>query len=285
MWLAPRLSVRQIVALSVAVLALAGGLFGMVAVEPMAQELFSGFGLHSTPPRSTEKVLVILAATGAWTTLLLAAALGYGLWDRERVTFRTILACGILGWLNCPLVLGTSSLASGDPEQIGGAFFGGLCAGIFVGFPLGLLYGVVGMLATRRLRPLLDRPTLTAHVAAQRTVGLTVTAASAFGLVATVLFDLHFTPWLAPTLGVVGVTTTIVAWRRAAALKTLAGAADAPSYARIPLAELDLDPGALLPLDEEVSEHAAHVLVRLRDARGDGAYRAAGTREPIALVD
>ncbi|MEZ4340750.1 MAG: hypothetical protein R3B82_29360, partial [Sandaracinaceae bacterium] len=241
---APRLSIRQIVTLSVVVLALAGGLFGMVAVEPLARELFGGFGFDGPAPDREDDVLVILAATGFWTSILLAAALGYGLWDRERVTRRTVLACGVLGWLNCPIVLGTASITGGEPTAASGAVFGGLCVGIFVAFPLGLLYGVIGMLATRRLRPLLDRPTLTAHVAAERTVGLTVAAASGFGVLATTMFPLHFTAWVTPVLGVVGLAVTFHAWHRAAALRAFARAPDDPSFARVPLADLHLEPGA-----------------------------------------
>ena len=93
------------------------------------------------------------------------------------------------------------------------------------------------------------------------------------------------TTWVAPAVGIAGLAAWLVAWRRAATLRASARAPHDPSFARVPLSELDITPDALLPLDDQVSEEAAHALVRLRSPNGDGAYRTAAHREPIALVD
>lgn len=287
MRLAPRLPVRHVAVLSVLALALAGGLLGPVAIEPLADLDFGGFDddFYQGPSAAVRaaRTRVILGATGLFTTLLLGFGLAIGLSSAAKVELRTVGVCAVLGWLNCPLVLGTHAWVR--DESVEGAVLGGLCGGLCVAAPLGLLYGVVGMLATRKLRPLLDRPTLTAHVAATRTVGLTVLGAALVGFPAAGLLPHPYTLWIPPTLLVIGAAVTVVAWRRGARIRAFARSPDDPAFARVPLAELDLERDALLPLDGDVSPLADHALVHVRGATGEGAYRAGAVREPIALVD
>jgi len=227
--------------------------------------------------------MLILLTTASYTTLLLGAALLLGLRKPTNVGARTFLACSVLGWLNCPLVLSTVALFKG--ESSGAALLGGLCLGIFVAAPLGMLYGGVSLFATRRLRRLRDHPTLTAHLSALATVGFTVLGASLLGAVVVMTDGATLTAWVPPLLASVGLAFALVShfgrWRIRRALFDggIAG------LSRVPLSSLGWTPTDLLPLDEQVTPEADHALITLSRSAGDGAYRAGTQRVPLALVD
>lgn len=284
MQLPTRPSTRRLVGVSVVVLALAGGMLGAVAVEPFAEILsIPTFDASADEPEVVAKARLIQMSTTVWTTLLLGGALLLGLRKTEHVEGRTFLACALLGWLNSPLVLASTEALDGDFDLLG-ALGGGLCLGVFSGLPLGALYGAVALFATRRLRKLIDRPTLTAHLAAQQTVGVTVLVASALGLVVALGLDSR-TVWMPPLLLVTGSVLTGGAFFRAARIRRFAANPKGPSYERVPLSSVGLDRDALLPLDETVSPEASHVLVSITGPKGDGAYREGAERVPLALVD
>jgi len=285
MRLTPRLSVPALVRVSVAALALAGGLLGALAIEPLGPTLFDSFDSFAIgdprPPASAQLVPVIVA-TALITTLLLALALAFGLRHTGRVRVRTVLACLILGWVNAPLVLVVGLLPEGLERSMEGAVLGMMCAGVVIGAPLGLLYGVVATAAAERLRKVLDRPTLASHTVAQRTVGATVMAGSVVGLIIVATGLAPFTSWTAPLLLLIGGALFGDAWFRARRLRRIA--ADDPAYQRIAASDLGIDPASLLPLDDNVPEDAEMVLVHVT-ASEQGAYRAGETRVPIALVE
>lgn len=261
-----RPSVRRLVGLSVVALALAGGALGAVAVE----SVFRGLGS-------------ILAATFVCTTLLFGAALVISLRSSESVYSRTLIASTLLGGLNGPAVLILAGWLGGP--RAGDYLSPAICVGPLVGIPLGALYGAVALVGTRRLRNLLDRPTLTAHLAAQETVGATVFGAALVGLIAALQFETTQTVWLPPILLALGAALAGQAFFREVRVRRFAANPKDPNYERVALSSLGLDRAALLPLDEDVSPNASHVLVSLRAPTGDGAYRAVVERIPLALVD
>lgn len=140
--------------------------------------------------------------------------------------------------------------------------------------------------ATKRLRRLIDRPTLAATTEASFTVGVTVLGSAAFATVIAAARRDTIVPWQLPgALALVGALLTVLASLRARWIRRLRDDPARAGLQRVPLDELGLDAAGLLPLHAGVAPTASHALVRVQAPRRDGAYREAPTRVAVALVD
>ena len=292
MWLDGRAFVRWRVVLAIAALAVAGGVLATVAVEELAFSDTRSFDVELDPAVETQRIEpeARLRAVAVSTTALLAIGLAIGVAWSSWVVVRTLLACTILGWINCAAALTLHALTSGEPGPMGGgalgAFLGGLCFGVFFGAPLGLLYGAVSSFATKRLRRLLDRPTLSSTWDASFTVGVTVLGSAAFAtLIAAARRD-AIVAWYVPcAMALAGALVALIANLRARWLRRLRDDPGRAGLERLALVDLGVEADALLPLHDGVQLGAAHALVRVLAPHGPGAYREARTRVAVALVD
>ncbi len=263
---------RVVVGTSIAVLALAGGLLGMIAVQPMLVDEYRWPALWAG-----------LTAVAVSTTVLLGLGLAFGIARPTAVRGRTVVTCMFLGWLNCPVALVLAEYLEGTPPTDAAWVLVGLLFGAATGAPLGLVYGLVAMIPMQRLRALLDDPTLADQYEALRTVGFTllgpallavfIVEETAFGVIP------HAVPLslVAFALGLIGVGW----WMR----RRLMDERYLATHERVPLDDLGMRPADLIPLHRGVSPSARHALVARLAERGDGGYRSQRARVPIALVD
>lgn len=280
---------------SVWALAVAGGLFGAVAVEA----LFTPFGAA----RFYEAPGPLLALVAVCTTVLLARALQVGLSRRLGVGPRTFWSCAMHGWLNCPVTVGALGVAA---LVVNGSSLGlghvartlfvllstAAVLGFFIALPLGMLYGVGSLFAVKRLRRLLDRPSHDAWARAAWAVGVTLLFGGAFCTVVVLMTQrLHpvvVPAWAPLLLAWVGAGLALHAHLTQLRIDRVLDAAlvdGLAGFVRVPREQIGSEAAQLLPLTQDVSAHPKHVLVRITRGWQGGAYRAAPVRQPWALVD
>lgn len=264
------------IALSVAALALAGGLLSVVAVDAVL-----GVGFPDLHPTHAS------VPTAICTTVLLAFALGLSLLTSSRVVLATMVACGVLGWLNTPASLALFwAIERESTRHLPSLLVFASLIGLATGAPLGLLYGALSSMATRRLRRLIDAPTLTTRLDAQVVVsGLLVLcgalASATWVLTESVQGQGAEVPLLVLAVGLLGLAQSQLRRRR-----LLAWARDPSRHGleRVALDDLGIVRDGLWRLSPDVPFDTEYVLVRREDAAGDGAYRRAAARVPLALV-
>lgn len=282
---------------SVWALAIGGGLFGATFVEA----LFAPFSPYRLARVSAPAPLLALVAV--CTTVLLARALSVGLSHRRGVGPRTFWSCALHGWLNCPVTVGSLGLAillvhggSIGAVHIARSLFVLLSTaavlGFFVALPLGMLFGASSLFAVRRLRRLIDNPSHDAWARAAWAVGVTLLFAGAACTVVVLMTQRHHSvtipAWAPLSLAWVGAGLALHAHlvqQRIDHVLDAARAGTLSGFARVPRAQIGDEAGDLLPLTQDVSPRAGFVLVRTRRGWTGGAYRAAATREPWALID
>jgi hypothetical protein len=276
--------VRLVVGAAIAALALAGGALAVVAVEDLVPGSASTF---DGPLRGI--ALDLMVSVAVTTPLLLALALVIGVARSTRAGLRTFFACAVLGWLNCPASLVVNAVLFDDPIRlpwaIGSALIMGAFVGLFFATPFGMLYGVAHLFATKRLRALLDRPTVSAKNDALFTVAITVLGAASLATLVAALREAPVVPWWAPaTLAGLATLAAVYAVLRGRWIRSLVRDPARGAFERVSLEELGIDGAWLLPLHAAVSVGATHALLRKLPA-GEGAYRRSAPRVPIALVD
>lgn len=290
-WARPR--IRLVVGSAIVALALAGGALATIGVEELVYGLNEPFGFDEEGQPTAEELhrgsVPYLVCVAISTPVLLTLALCLGVLRTSWVGTRTSAACAVLGWLNCPasLVLHAFLFSNGEPwSSAAGALFTGLIFGLVFATPFGVLYGAVSIFATKRLRSLLDRPTLSAKIDALTTVAITVLGAATFATLIAAARREPIVPWQAPALlAAVAALSLSLALLRARWLQKLMHDPARAGLHRVSLDELGVDPAALLPLHPGVAPTASHALVRVLPASGDGAYRQAPARVAVALVD
>lgn len=273
---------------SVAALALAGGALAVVGVAPLAYDVLRPLSFtvdDSVPPPSSTELAAMLLGVALSTVTLLSVALGLSLRAKRWVAFKTVLWCMLFGWLNAATSLALGNLFRGHFDEILPGVVLGLFMGIFFATPFGLLYGLVAAVATHNLRALIDRPSLTSRLDAQRLVSLVVLGAAGFALVVRLGGYGVRVPVALPAavfgLGAIGLAQALV---RRYLLTRLARAPHEHGYERVALADLGIDHTGLWPLHPGVPADATHALVE-RESAGEGAYRGAAPRVPLALVE
>lgn len=278
---------RWTLPLSVAALSLAGAALALVGVAPLVTAYLTPFDFDMPPSEPSEaEVAMMFLGVAISTVVLLAVALTLGLRARKWVAAKTVGWCVLFGWLNAGMSIALGHLFYGELERAAGGGLFGLVLGLLFALPFGLLYGGVAAFATHRLAGLRERPTLRSRLDAQRIVSIVVIGSSTFALLVSVAGWSDRVPEAIPAVvlgvGVVGLAQSLV---RGYLLGRIAKDPAARGYERVALADLGIDGEGLWPLHPGVPDDAKHALVQRTESAGDGVYRGAAPRVPLALVE
>lgn len=266
---------------SIVAIALTGGVLAAVAFYPMVSPSDAHF--------PSGRWLTLTGCLGVSTCVLFAIALHLSLRARSKVGFKTICWCALFGAVNVGAAMSLSALVQGRVQTAAFILVAGTMVGILVGSPFGFAYGLAAGVVTPSLRSLIDRPTLTAHLDAQRAVGLLIVGTSTLAtlfLSTLAMGGAARLPVALPVLvGALGMLFTVQAGRRKRRFVAIARQPETHGYERVPISDLGLDSTEVWPLHADVPTDATHALVRRAPESGDGAYRISAPRVPLALVE
>ncbi|MEM9188445.1 MAG: hypothetical protein AAGF12_04690 [Myxococcota bacterium] len=233
---------------------------------------------------------VLLGSGGATTASLVGVALVGALRASDREG-QAVINFMLGGWLGCPLALSMVSVAlSDDPLELPGhlvsAIFSGLCLSIFVAVPICGLLVILFLGVIRRLGPILDGTIVAVRPAVERAVGQALLRPSLVVLVVGCLgpADAALPWWCAVVFAGVPVFLLLHAELGLRHLRAIARDPRKFGYARLPGSRFS-DLSRLPRLTEEVSLHAAAVLVETREYAGEGPFRQTWNVRPLARID